>query len=69
MLGGYGQLVKYKGRTFKVTVSSGSSHAVYEETGVLTNLIVGLGENGVFIEIDNKTIINIRYVIKMEMID
>ena len=66
---GYGQLIKYKGKTFEVLISSGCGQDVSKTNGVLTNLIVGLGENGVFIELDNKKIINIRYVIKMEMVD
>ncbi len=68
MIGGYSQLVKYKGMTLKVYVTSSSSHSNYEETGVLTNLMIGTGENGAFIELDNEKIINIRYIIKMEIV-
>lgn len=68
MIGGYSQLVKYKGMTLKVYVTSSSLHSNYEETGVLTNLIIGMGENEAFIELDNEKIINIRYIIKMEIV-
>ena len=54
MIGEYSQLVKYKVMTLKVYVTSSSSHSNYEETGVLTNLIIGTGENGAFIELDNE---------------
>ena len=69
MVGKYEQLLKYKGRVVELYVASQSSTAFLTETGTITNLVIGLGENGVFIEIDNKTIINVRYIIKIVVKD
>ena len=61
----FGGLNNFKGRTVEIYTSSQGQHDLFTETGVLTNILIGQGENAVFVELDNGTIINVRYIIKI----
>lgn len=66
MIGSYKQLLKYRGENVELYLSGNDS--VMIEKGMVTNIVVGLGENGVFLELNNEILINVRYIIKMRII-
>lgn len=56
---------KYKGRKVEVEVMNSSDKKI----GVITSVLTGVGDNGAFLELDNKMLINLRYIIKFEIVD
>ena len=61
----YEKLIKLKGKNVEIYVSSQSQHSLFVESGVVSDIFIGLEGSVVFIELDNGTIINARYIIKM----
>ncbi len=61
----FGGLNNIKGKNVEIYASSQCQHSLFEESGKVSNILIGQGENAVFIELDNGTIINVRYIIKI----
>ncbi len=69
MFTSFEHLMHFKGRKVKIFTSSYSNQECFEDTGIITNLVTSLGDNGVFIELDEKTMISLRYIIRIEVLD
>ena len=59
----YKQLASFKGKRVEIYTIGDSNSNV--ETGILTDIVTSLGENGVFVLLDEKKLINIRHIIKI----
>ena len=59
----YKQLANFKGQRVEVYTIGDSNSNV--ETGILTDIVTSIGENGVFVMLDDKKLINIRHIIKI----
>ncbi len=53
------------GKNVEIYASSQCEHSLFVESGKVSNILTGQGENAVFIELDNGTIINVRYIVKI----
>ena len=62
-------LSKYEGKKVKIYISTQSNQEVITETGILTGLSMGAGETTIFVKLDDQKLINIRYIIKIDIID
>ena len=58
-------LKDYVGRFVEIYATTASTAAVMVEKGQIVNIVSGFGENAVFIELDNGTLINSRYIVKI----
>lgn len=47
MFTSFEHLMNFKGRKVKVFTSSYSNQECFEDTGILTNLVIGLGDNDI----------------------
>lgn len=63
----YTQLLRNKGKEVEIYVLKNDSWFI--EKGILTNIATSVGDNGVFVELDNKIFINTRYIVKIEVKD
>ena len=59
----YKQLANFKGQRVEIYTTGDSNSNV--ETGILTDIVTSIGENGVFVMLDDKKLINIRHIIKI----
>jgi hypothetical protein len=59
----YKQLIKYKGRKVEIYTFENNSSSM--EAGIITNIVTSLGDNGIFVMLDDNKLINIRYIIKI----
>lgn len=62
-------LSKYEGKKVKIYISTQSNQEVITETGILTGLSMGASETTIFVKLDDQKLINIRYIIKIDIID
>ena len=62
-------LSKKKKKKVKIYISTQSNQEVITETGILTGLSMGAGETTIFVKLDDQKLINIRYIIKIDIID
>lgn len=62
-------LSKYEGKKVQIYISTQSNQEVITETGILTGLSMGAGETTIFVKLDDQKLINIRYIIKIDIID
>jgi len=65
----FGGLNNYKGKNITVYLASYNTEPSFTESGILTNVVIGQGESAVFIELDNKMVINVRHIIKIKVKD
>ena len=66
LLGNYNTIQSFVGKRVEIYASSKCEHALFVETGIITNIIYGVAEN-IFIELDNKVVINANYIVKFEV--
>jgi len=59
----YKQLANFKGQRVEIYTIGDSSSNV--ETGIFTDIVTSIGENGIFVLLDEKKLINIRHIIKI----
>ena len=59
----YKQLANFKGKRVEIYTIGDSNSNV--ETGILTDIVTSIGENGIFVLLDEKKLINIRHIIKI----
>jgi len=69
MFKGYSLITGYKGAKVKVHIASQSGSETTTETGVITGFVTGLGDNCIFLELDEERLINARYIIDMFIIE
>ena len=62
-------LSKKKKKKVQIYISTQSNQEVITETGILTGLSMGAGETTIFVKLDDQKLINIRYIIKIDIID
>ena len=59
----YKQLANFKGKRVEIYTIGDSSSNV--ETGIFTDIVTSIGENGIFVLLDEKKLFNIRHIIKI----
>ena len=57
----YKQLLRYKGKEVEIYTLGDNN----KETGTITNIVTSVGDNGVFVMLDDKILINIRHITKI----
>lgn len=63
----YKQLLRYKGKEVEIYTLGDNNTNV--DKGTITNIVTSVGDNGTFVMLDDKILINIRYIIKIEIND
>lgn len=59
----------YRGKNIEIFYCPPGSAGGFKEKGVITNFVGGVGDNGVFIELDTGVLINTRYIVKITILD
>ena len=69
LLGNYKYLTEYAGKKVELVISSQSSNTIDIEKGVIERIVPAGGDNGLFLELDTGVLINVRYIIKITLLD
>ena len=61
-------MMEIKGKNVEIFITNNAGKT-YIETGTITKILTGIGDNGCFIELDGRVLINVRYILKMSLKD
>ena len=69
LLGNYKYLTEYAGKKVELVISSQSSNTIDIEKGIIKTIIPAGGDNGIFLGLDTGVLVNVRYIIKITLLD